>query len=57
MKIIHSLKFKKSLKKMPISIVEKVIERASFFEKNPSNPILKTRKLHGKLKNQWSFSY
>lgn len=56
MKIIYSAKFERSFKKLPVSLVEKVIERTTLFEKNHFNPCLDTHKLHGKLKNQWSFS-
>lgn len=56
MKITTSSKFECSLKKLNVSLVEKVLERTLIFKKDPFDPRLKTHKLHGKLKNQWSFS-
>lgn len=56
MKIIYSSKFQHVLKKQPLTLVEKVIEQAVLFEKNHFDPRLHTHKLHGKLKNLWSFS-
>ena len=56
MHIINSTKFERTLKKLPYKMVAKVIERTLIFEKDPFHPLLKTHKLHGKLKNQWSFS-
>lgn len=56
MKTTTSSKFERSLKKLDILLVEKVVERTLLFKKDPSDPRLKTHKLHGKLKNQWSFS-
>ena len=56
MKIIYSVKFQHALKKFPLALVEKVIERTILFEKNIFDSRLNTHKLHGKLKNLWSFS-
>ncbi|NOY35500.1 MAG: type II toxin-antitoxin system mRNA interferase toxin, RelE/StbE family [bacterium] len=56
MKIVHSPKFERAIKKLTASLVEKVIERTLLFEKDAFDPRLDTHKLHGKLKNQWSFS-
>lgn len=56
MKIIYSPKFERSFKKLSIFLAEKVIERTLIFNKDPFDPRLDTHKLHGKLKNQWSFS-
>jgi mRNA-degrading endonuclease YafQ of YafQ-DinJ toxin-antitoxin module len=56
MKIIYSAKFERSFKKLPVFLVEKVIERTILFKKNRFDLCLDTHKLHGKLKNQWSFS-
>ncbi|MBI3075031.1 MAG: hypothetical protein HYY92_02355 [Parcubacteria group bacterium] len=36
--------------------MEKTVERTVLFKSNPFHPRLNTHKLHGKLKNQWSFS-
>ena len=56
MKITTSSKFERSLKKLQTSIVEKVVDRTLLFKENLFDLRLKTHKLHGKLKNQWSFS-
>lgn len=56
MKIIYSPKFERSFKKLSIFLVEKVIERTLIFNKDPFDSRLDIHKLHGKLKNQWSFS-
>lgn len=56
MKTTTSSKFERSLKKLSGSLVEKVVERALLFKKDPFDSRLKTHKLHGKLKDKWSFS-
>ncbi|MBU4223999.1 type II toxin-antitoxin system RelE/ParE family toxin [Patescibacteria group bacterium] len=56
MKIVHTPKFERTFKKLPVSLAEKIIERTLMFEKNPFDSRLETHKLHGKLKEQWSFS-
>ncbi len=56
MRIVQTPKFERSLKKLPISIIDKVVKRTVLFKNNPFNPLLNTHKLHGKLKDQWSFS-
>jgi mRNA-degrading endonuclease YafQ of YafQ-DinJ toxin-antitoxin module len=56
MNIVYASKFKKSLKKLPNFLVEKVVEKIILFENNFSHPSLDAHKLHGRLKNQWSFS-
>ncbi|OHA02023.1 MAG: hypothetical protein A3C11_00005 [Candidatus Sungbacteria bacterium RIFCSPHIGHO2_02_FULL_49_12] len=56
MKIFQSNKFERSLKKLPRHTIEKAIERIFLFEQNPFDRRLDTHKLHGKLKNLWSFS-
>ncbi|MEK7480667.1 MAG: type II toxin-antitoxin system mRNA interferase toxin, RelE/StbE family [Patescibacteria group bacterium] len=56
MNVIPTSRFRFSLKKLPIALVEKVVERTLLFKKNPFDPLLQTHKLHGKLKNKWSFS-
>lgn len=56
MKVIHSSKFERSLKKLPRALVERVVERALIFEQDQFDPRLDTHKLRGKLKGKWSFS-
>lgn len=56
MKVITSSKFERSIKKLDVSLIEKVVERTLLFKKDPFDPCLKTHKLHGKLKDKWSFS-
>lgn len=56
MKIIHSSRFQHTFKKQSLALVEKIIERTVLFQRNPFDSRLHTHKLHGKLKNLWSFS-
>jgi len=48
-------KIKKIIKSDP-SFKSKLVERLELFAVNQFDPILKTHKLHGKLKNYWAFS-
>jgi addiction module RelE/StbE family toxin len=56
MKIIYSLKFIKSYKKLPKHIKRQAEEREEVFRKDIFDPRLKTHKLHGKFKDFYSFS-
>ena len=56
MNIVQTAKFEHSLKKLPTLIIERVVMRTIVFKENPFHPRLNTHKLHGKLKDQWSFS-
>lgn len=56
MKIYYHPRFKASYQKLSRKIKVKAEYRESMFRKNLFNPLLKTHKLHGKLKNYWSFS-
>lgn len=56
MKIFNSPKFERSFRKLVTALAEKVTERILLFEKNSFDPRLETHKLHGKLKDKWSFS-
>jgi len=55
-KIYYSSQFIKSLKRLPENIAILVEGKQSFFMINPFNPLLKTHKLKGKLKEYYSFS-
>jgi mRNA-degrading endonuclease RelE of RelBE toxin-antitoxin system len=48
--IEYSKRFLKSLKKLPIKIINKAQEKEKIFRENPFNPILKTHKLMGTKK-------
>lgn len=56
MKIYYHPKFKASYQKLSREIKIKAEYRELMFRKNLFNPLLNTHKLHGKLKNYWSFS-
>lgn len=55
-KIFHTSQFVKSLKRLPENIAILFEDKQSFFIINPFNPILRTHKLKGKLKEYYSFS-
>jgi proteic killer suppression protein len=55
-KIYFHPQFKKSYKKLPLTIKKKAEIKEKIFRKNPFHPSLKTHKLKGKLKDIWSFS-
>jgi addiction module RelE/StbE family toxin len=56
MKIYYHPQFKKSYQKLPNRIKTAAEAREAVFRKDYSAPQLQTHKLHGRLKNQWSFS-
>ncbi len=56
MKIIYTSKFERGYKKLPVHIKNSAEEKEKFFRKNPFDAKLDTHKLHGKLKDFWSFS-
>ncbi len=56
MEIFYDPRFHRSLKKLPKAIAIKTIETAFLFEKDPFDSRLGTHKLHGKLRQLWSFS-
>lgn len=56
MKIYYHPQFFKSYKLLDKNIKRKAEIKEKIFRKNPFNSSLKTHKLKGKLKNQWSFS-
>jgi len=55
-KIYLHPQFKKSYKKLPLTIKKKAEIKEKIFRENPFHPSLKTHKLKGKLKDIWSFS-
>lgn len=54
--IFYHPRFKKSYKKLSVELKSKTEIKEKLFRNNPFHSILDTHKLHGKLKNQWSFS-
>ena len=56
MQIAYSSKFSREYKKLPKEIKLLAEKRETIFRKNPFEPILATHKLHGRLKDFWSFS-
>lgn len=56
MNIYYHPRFKESYRKLPLAVKKKAELIENIFRENPFNPKFKTHKLHGKLKNQWSFS-
>ena len=55
-KILYSSQFEKSFRKIPENIAQRFNDKQSFFILNSFNPLLKTHKLKGKLKEYYSFS-
>ena len=56
MKIIYSPNFVRNYKKLPEEIKALAEKKEKTFRHNPYNPSLKTHKLHGELRDFWSFS-
>lgn len=56
MKIIYTTRFKRSYKKLPVSVKNDAEKRETIFRKNPFDHRLKTHKLKGRLSDFWSFS-
>ena len=44
----YSKNFLKSLRKLPVRIIDKAEEKEKIFKENPFHPVLKTHKLSGK---------
>ena len=53
--IYYHPQFKKSFRRLPKNIQRKAKQRVTIFRENSFNSSLDTHKLHGKLKDQWSF--
>lgn len=56
MNIYYHPRFKESYRKLPLAVKKKAELIEDDFRINPFDIKFKTHKLHGKLKNQWSFS-
>jgi len=56
MEIEYSSHFRKAYKKLEISVQKKAEQVEAWFRENPFHPLLNTHKLHGKLKEFYSFS-
>ncbi len=56
MKIFYHPRFVKAYKKLSFEIKIKAEEKETFFREDPFDSRLDTHKLHGKLKDKWSFS-
>lgn len=52
----YTQKFKRQIKKLPISIAKDFFAIKGLLEENPFNPSLKTHKLGGNLRPYWSAS-
>ena len=56
MKIIYTPKFAREYKKLPRDIKLRAEEKEKTFRRNPFDISLDTHKLHGRLREFWSFS-
>ena len=56
MDIIYTSKFEREYRKLPSKIKAEAEEKERIFRNDPFDPILKTHKLHGKLKDFSAFS-
>lgn len=56
LEVLYKPVFTKQYKKLPETLKLEIKERISLFREDPVHPFLKTHKLHGILKNNWSFS-
>jgi len=56
MKIIYTPKFRREYKKLPDKIKSIAEQNEQLFRDNPFHASLDTHKLHGRLKEFWSFS-
>ena len=56
MEIYYTSKFRREYKKLPMKVKRSAEEREQLFRKDPFDPQLNTHKLHGPLKEFWSFS-
>lgn len=56
MRIIYASKFAREYKKLPKQIKDSAQDRERIFRNDPFDPVLDTHKLHGRLKEFWSFS-
>jgi len=56
MKIIYTSKFERGYKKLPNHLKDAAEVAERIFKKDPFDTKLDTHKLHGKMKDFWSFS-
>lgn len=56
MEIIYSPKFRREYKKLPKNVKLTAEKKEAVFRKNPFHASLDTHKLHGRLREFWSFS-
>lgn len=56
MRIRYHPRFRRSYERLPLSVKQSAEAKEVIFRKNPFDHRLRTHKLHGKLKNLWSFS-
>ncbi len=54
--VIFSPQFLRKVKKLEKNLQNEVLEKVAIFKKYPQNPVLKTHKLKGKLRDLYSFS-
>jgi len=56
MKILYLPKFARQYRKLPENIKDLAEVKEKIFRQNPHDPKLKMHKLHGELRDFWSFS-
>ena len=56
MKIFYHSRFFKKYQKLPIKIKLSIEDKEKVFRRNPFDPLLRTHRLHGRLKGLWAFS-
>lgn len=56
MDIEYSPKFMRQFKKLPMEVKQSALACEKLFRQNPFDPMLKTHKLHGAMREYWAFS-
>jgi len=56
MEIVYASKFRREYKKLPKKIKDTAEQNENIFRDDPFHKSLNTHKLHGRLKEFWSFS-
>ena len=54
--ITYSPNFLRQFNKLPLALQDEAEDRVTLFAQDPRNPLLRTHKLKGHLRNRWSFS-
>ena len=54
--VVYTPGFIRQYNKLSKPLREEVREKISLFQQDPQHPFLKTHKLKGKMRHQWSFS-